>query len=180
MLSIPPRAIPMLACFDSPSLRRRCPSTSPDAVGTLPTTTTQKRYSLPKPDVASLAPRRDRSGSINTRTKKPRIRAAQTLPQKLNDAALLASWYFFAPSIRDIRLPPPIPKRFAITVRVIKAGNPRETAATIFGSPSCPTKKMSARLYTIVTSWLNIAGRARVAIALHAGIDSNISCIFTI
>lgn len=46
----------------------------------------------------------------------------------------------------EIRLDPPMPKKFAMPVKSTKGGMHSEAAATCAGSFSCPIKKVSAVL----------------------------------
>ena len=50
------------------------------------------------------------------------------------------------PKKRDMMLAPPTPKRLEIAVISVKSGIASVAAATSFGSPSCPMKKVSAML----------------------------------
>ena len=67
-------------------------------------------------------------------------------PQMLKAATPLMSRWFPPPSIREIKLLPPMPNRFPSAVSRLNQGDTKETAATILGSPICPIKKVSARL----------------------------------
>ena len=57
-------------------------------------------------------------------------------------------------------------------------GKVMDKAASWLGSPICPTKKVSARLYKITTIWLITVGMASLATALPTGMVVNNSLLF--
>ena len=67
-------------------------------------------------------------------------------PYTLNAQICLALSFSNFPSNLDIRLPPPMPNRFAIAVKNKWRTNASDSAATLYGSFVFPMKKASARL----------------------------------
>ena len=57
-------------------------------------------------------------------------------------------------------------------------GKVMDRAAIWFGSPICPMKKVSARLYRMTIIWLTTVGTASLATALPTGMDVNNSLSF--
>lgn len=151
MFKIPPIERPMPASFVLPTARTRCPSIKPATVGMPPITNTQSRYLAEKLNVNSSALKNVRIGCMNT----PRMTASTAVTpmhaQKPKDEAFLAVLSSFLPRLLAITLFAPIPKRFATAVSRVKIGNVIESAASWLGSPICPTKKVSARLYRMTT-----------------------------
>ena len=66
-----------------------------------------------------------------------------------NAAAFRAVVSSPAPSDREITDEAPTPNRFASAVSIIMGGKLTPIAATRAGSPTCPMKYVSARLYRI-------------------------------
>ena len=143
---IPPIETPNPACFARPVERRKFERVMPVIVGTAPRTITQNVYWLAKVNVSSLAPNARRIGVMKKYIAPEKIPAEKIHIQKQNDDTDFASSSLFAPIKREIRVPPPIPKRFANVIDMLKTGSSNDTPATIRGLLVRPIKNVSARL----------------------------------
>ena len=74
------------------------------------------------------------------------IPPAMMVSQKQNDDTVLASSSRFAPISLEMRVPPPIPKRLANVMEMLKTGSSNDTPATMRGLFVRPMKNVSARL----------------------------------
>ena len=96
--------------------------------------------------MSGLAPKKPSRGRRASQVPSENSRVKAPPPQMLKAATYLMSLWSWMPSIREIRLLPPRPNRLPSAVSRLNQGDTRDTAATMAGSPSCPTKKVSARL----------------------------------
>ena len=89
------------------------------------------------------------------------------LAHEMNEEIFFTLWWLFSPT--EIIALPPMPNMLANAISRIKIGLVRLTAATCRASPVCPTKKVSAMLYTTVTRLLMTLGIAIAATARGIG-----------
>jgi len=91
------------------------------------------------------------------------------LAHEMNEEIFFTLWWLFSPSATEIIALPPMPNMLANAISRMKIGLVRLTAATCRASPVCPTKKVSAMLYTTVTRLLMTLGIAIAATARGIG-----------
>ena len=151
IFKIPPRERPMLASLVFSTALTKCPKISPATVGIPPITNTQKRYFAENSKVKLSALKNVRIGFINTPRIIAKIAVTTILAQKPKDEAFFAVALSFFPRLLEITLFAPIPKRLATAVSNVKIGKVIDKAASWFGSPICPTKNVSAKLYRMTT-----------------------------
>lgn len=96
--------------------------------------------------VSSLAPRTGKSTGLPARTIRPYKTETAAAVQIQNAPQRDAFSRSPPPKKREIRLAPPTPNRFESAVININNGIASVAAATCFGSPSWPIKKVSAIL----------------------------------
>ena len=85
---------------------------------------------------SSSAPRKRRTGSRKMYVRTEKRSVAAIPPQSAKDETYLTSPSSFEPSMREMRLPPPRPKRFPSAVSRLKYGLTSETPADMAGLAS--------------------------------------------
>ena len=103
-------------------------------VGTPPTIIAHTAYCCAYGKVSLLAPIILSNGSMNMNTPAEYTSDSKRAPYTLNAQICLALSFSNFPSNLDIRLPPPMPNRFAIAVKNKWRTNASDSAATLYGS----------------------------------------------